>query len=121
LTLTVVHLGAKEPTTVGPFYPRSIGLYPTQIHESISTFLLFLLLLAFEPFKPREGSLIVLFLLLYSVHRFIDEMLRNDTERYQGITFSQYVSLAVFAGAIGLSVWMWKRLPAFKPADPQPA
>jgi phosphatidylglycerol:prolipoprotein diacylglycerol transferase len=135
LTLTVVHPGKKEPTAVGPFSPRSISLFPTQIHESISTFLIFLLLLAFEPFKPREGSLMVLFLFLYSIHRFIDEMLRNDTDRYDFLTFSrcndsetyscltfsQYVSVAVIAGAIGLGVWMWKRLPAVKPTDPQSA
>ena len=93
-----------------------------RIHESISTFLLFLLLLAFEPFKRREGSLMVLFLLLYPIHRFIDEMLRNDTERYApGMTFSQFVSFGVFAGAIGLCVWLWRGQPAFKPTDPQPA
>jgi phosphatidylglycerol:prolipoprotein diacylglycerol transferase len=122
LTLKVVRLGDDEPIQIGPFYPKSIGLYPTQIHESISAFLIFLLLLAYEPFKRREGSLIVLFLLLYPIHRFIDEMLRNDTERYAlGMTFSQFVSFGVFAGAVGLSVWLWRCLPALKTIDPQSA
>jgi len=122
LTLTVVHAGDQEPTQIGPFYPKSIRLYPTQIHESISTFLIFLVLLAYEPFKRREGSLMVLFLLLYPIHRFIDELMRNDTERYAlGMTFSQFVSFGVFAGAIGLSVWLWRCQPAFKATDPQPA
>jgi phosphatidylglycerol---prolipoprotein diacylglyceryl transferase len=122
LTLKVMRLGEAAPIQIGPFYPKSIGLYPTQIHESISTFLLFLLLLAYEPFKRREGSLMVLFLLLYPIHRFIDEYLRNDTERYAlGMTFSQFVSFGVFAGAIGLSVWLWRCQPAFKAADPLPA
>jgi phosphatidylglycerol:prolipoprotein diacylglycerol transferase len=122
LTLTVVRRGDDQPTQIGPFYPKSIGLYPTQIHESISTFLILLLILAFEPFKRRDGSLMVLFLLVYPIHRFIDEMLRNDTERYAlGMTFSQFVSFGVFACAVGLSVWLWRFQPPVKTTDPQPA
>ena len=64
----------------------------------------------------------VLFLLLYPIHRFIDELMRNDTERYAlGMTFSQFVSFGVFAGAIGLSVWLWRCQPAFKWTAPQSA
>jgi hypothetical protein len=64
----------------------------------------------------------VLFLLLYPIHRFIDEMLRNDTERYAlGMTFSQFVSFGVFGGAVGLSVWLWRWRPALKRTDSQPA
>jgi prolipoprotein diacylglyceryltransferase len=114
LTLKVQRNGEKEPRTIGPFEPRSIGLYPTQIHESISMFLLFLLMLAFEPFKPREGTLMVMFLLFYPIHRFFDEMLRNDTPTVKyGMTFSQNISIVVFASAIVLLVSIWRQ-PALK-------
>jgi prolipoprotein diacylglyceryl transferase len=96
--------------TIGPFRPRSIGLYPTQIHESISALLIFLLLLAVEPFIRREGMLMILFLLLYPIHRFVDEMLRNDTEIFRDhMTLSQNISIIVFICAIVLGVILWRR------------
>jgi phosphatidylglycerol---prolipoprotein diacylglyceryl transferase len=114
LTLLVERSGEQRPKTIGPFEPRSIPLFPTQIHESISMFLLFLLMLAFEPFKPREGSLMAMFLLFYPIHRFFDEMLRNDTPTVKyGMTFSQNISVIVFACAVALCVWMWRQ-PALK-------
>jgi prolipoprotein diacylglyceryltransferase len=106
----VERAGEQDPLTIGPFRPWSLGLFPTQIHESISTFLLFLLMLAFEPFKPREGALTVMFLLVYPIHRFFDEMLRNDTPPVAyGMTLSQNVSIAVFAGALLVCAWMWRQ------------
>jgi prolipoprotein diacylglyceryltransferase len=106
------------PETIGPIRPRSIGLYPTQIHESISAFLIFLLLLAVEPFTRREGTLMILFLLLYPIHRFFDEMLRNDTSKNilgTHLTLSQDISILVFASAIALGVILW-RTPELKTA-----
>jgi phosphatidylglycerol:prolipoprotein diacylglycerol transferase len=117
MTLKVQREGEKEPRQIGPFEPRSIGLFPTQIHESISMFLLFLLLLAVEPFKPREGTLMVMFLFFYPIHRFFDEMLRNDTPAFSdGLTFSQNISIVVLASAIVLCIWMWRRQTALKQA-----
>jgi len=76
------------------FRPVSLGLYPTQLYESISMLLLFLLLTAYYPFRRIEGQVLGLFLALYAVHRFLDELLRNDTAPVAlGMTLSQNISL----------------------------
>src|SRR5262249_26882441 len=73
-----------------PFAPRTLGLHPTQLYETISMVLLFALLLAFEPFKRRDGWVMVLFMVGYAAHRFLNEVLRKDTDPVAfGMTLSQ--------------------------------
>ncbi len=138
LNLTVEHAdGSKE--TLPAFVPQTIGLHPTQFYETVSTFLLFLVLLALEPLKPKQGMLMVVLMLGYSVHRFINESLRNDTATYgllQGIgipalSLSQWLSVVVFVGGLVLLAYVLLRKPtepkqeepksAEPEAEPQPA
>jgi len=100
-----------------PFVPRGLGLHPTQIYESISMVLLLFLLLSYYPFKKRDGSVMVLFMLGYGLHRFLNEMLRTDTEIVAlGLTFSQNISLILLAAAAVLAVAVWRR-PPIVPGD----
>jgi phosphatidylglycerol:prolipoprotein diacylglycerol transferase len=111
LRLTVQHAGG-EKQELPAFRPLTVGLYPTQVYESISCFLLFLLMTAFFPFRPRYGTVMLIFLYLYPVHRFLDEMLRHDTDPVAwGLTFSQVGSVAVFLSAIVLTVLVWRQPP----------
>jgi prolipoprotein diacylglyceryltransferase len=111
LRLRVRHANGEEED-LPAFRPLSIGLYPTQIYESISCFLLFLLMLAFYPFRPRYGTVMLLFLYLYPIHRFLDEMLRHDTDPVAwGLTFSQVFSIGVFLLAIAFTVIIWRQPP----------
>src|SRR5262249_41285455 len=99
------------------FAPKTLGLHPTQLYESISTALLLFLLLAYWPFRRHDGELFALFLMLYPLHRFLDEMLRADNEPVAlGLTLSQNGSLLLFA--VGLVLFLWlRRLPAqYQPA-----
>lgn len=92
--------------------PRGLGLHPTQIYESISTGLLLLLLLAYYPLRRHDGELMALFLMLYAVHRFLNEILRNDTPPMAfGMTLSQNGSILVFLIGLVLLAWL-RRLPA---------
>jgi phosphatidylglycerol:prolipoprotein diacylglycerol transferase len=112
LTLTVQR-GDKEPQEVTmTFYPKTIGLHPTQAYESISTLLILFFLLAYYPYRRHDGELLALFFMLYSVHRFLNEMLRADNKPvWGGMTLSQNGSLVVFA--VGLVLFLWlRRLPA---------
>jgi phosphatidylglycerol:prolipoprotein diacylglycerol transferase len=104
-----------DDTIVLPaFAPRTLGLHPTQLYETISTALIFLLLLAYEPFRKRYGEVLVILMLCYSIHRFINESLRNDTappiESLFGwhvtLTLSQWISIVVFAGGLVLGAWL---------------
>jgi phosphatidylglycerol:prolipoprotein diacylglycerol transferase len=99
-----------EEVALPPFGPRTIGLHPTQVYETVSMGLLFLVLNFYYPLRRRDGEVFVLFLLAYPVHRFFNEMLRNDTDPVAlGMTLSQNGSLLIFLVAAGLAVWVFRR------------
>src|SRR5205085_290578 len=107
LALTVER--GNQEIDLPPFEPRTLGLHPTQLYESVSTFLLFLLLTAYYPFRRRPGEVMILFMLCYALHRFINEMLRNDTDPVAfGMTLSQNGSILVFAAGLVLAWWLWR-------------
>ena len=117
LALAVVHRGGSAPADLATVKPRTLGLHPTQLYESISMALLFLVLAAYEPLRRREGMLMVAFILGYAVHRFLNEMLRNDTDIIHvghfntGMTLSQNGSILFLAVGLGLLVWLWGKPP----------
>src|SRR5262245_45751253 len=78
VTLTVQR--GNTSVTLPPFTPRTLPLHPTQLYETISMGLLFFLLLAYFPYRRFYGEVFVLLMLGYSVHRFLNESLRNDTD-----------------------------------------
>jgi prolipoprotein diacylglyceryltransferase len=97
------------------FIPRTIGLIPTQIYESISMFLIFLVLIALYPLRRYDGQVMVVLMLCYGVHRFFNETLRNDTPSYYldifgahvplGLTISQWISILIFTAGVALHLW----------------
>jgi phosphatidylglycerol:prolipoprotein diacylglycerol transferase len=117
LSLAVVHKGEARPTNLSAFSPRTVGLYPTQVYESVSMFLLLLLLLAYEPFRRRDGQVMALLMIGYGIHRFLNEMLRDDP-RPEG--FESCTSVVLVAA--GLALWLWLQLkPAAKTVEPPKA
>jgi phosphatidylglycerol:prolipoprotein diacylglycerol transferase len=119
LQLTV--LRKHEAVDLPAFQPRTLGLYPTQIFESISMLLLFLLLTAYYPFRRHDGEVLLLFLTLYPIHRFLNEMLRNDTDPLgDGLTLSQNGSLLILAVALSLWIWVLRRPAQYHPFSEAP-
>jgi prolipoprotein diacylglyceryltransferase len=111
LQLTVKHKDGQVVTL--DFWPRTIGLHPTQIYETVSMVLLAFLLLAYYPFKRHDGSLMVIFMLAYAVHRFLNEMLRTDTDPVAfNMTLSQNISILVLVAGILLGIIVWRRAPS---------
>lgn len=103
LELTVQR--GHETIALPAFRPTTIGLHPTQIYETISMLLLVFFLLAYYPFKCHDGSVMVLFMLGYGVHRFLNEMLRTDTDPVAfGMTLSQNISILVIAAGVVLGL-----------------
>jgi prolipoprotein diacylglyceryltransferase len=123
LTLDVDRNGVV--VQIGPFTPRTLGLHPTQVYETISMLLLMAFLLSFYPFRHHDGQVFTLFVFFYAVHRFLNETLRNDTE-IVGIpqlhmTLSQNVSILMLVFAACLEVGLRvaaKRRPK-DPATPE--
>ena len=111
--------------TLTPFAPTSIGLHPTQIYETISMGLLLFFLLSYFPYRSREGELMVYLMLGYGVHRFLNEMLRTDTDPVAfGLTLSQNISVGILIGGAILGVLVWRRGPREESrayVDPPPA
>ena len=106
LTLSVERDG--KAIALPTFRPETIGLHPTQVYETISALLILLLLTAYYPFRRHDGEVFVLFMLCYSIHRFINEMLRNDTPPvFAGMTLSQNTSILVLTIAVVLLAYLW--------------
>src|SRR5206468_12855583 len=99
---------APGSSNLPAFGARTLGLHPTQLYESMSMFLLYVLLVAFHPFRPRVGSVMVLLMLGYAVHRFLNEMLRTDTEPVGfDMTLSQNGSVLVLLAGLAIGAWLW--------------
>lgn len=83
----------------------SLPIHPTQLYSVIDGVLLCLLTLAYYPIRTRDGSVVTLALLTYPVTRFFIERLRGDEMGQFGtsLTIAQWISLAMFAGGIGLA------------------
>lgn len=90
---------------------RSLRAYPAQLFSSINAFLLCGLLWFYYPFRRRDGELIALLLILYSVSRSLEELIRTDEP---GVFFDWdsigiYVSLLCFVLGIALFAWLRSR------------
>ena len=107
-TLTL-EVEGRQPLTCTPL---TIGLHPTQLYETTSMLLLLLLLLAYEPFKTRDGQVMVLLMLAYAVHRYLNELLRNDP---RPVGFERYASVVLFAAGLILLLGLYLKPAQYRP------
>ncbi len=93
--------------------PRSAPVHPTQIYQSIDAFVLLLFLLAYDPFRRRDGELLAMALLLYPINRFIMEAIRIDEPGIwgTGLSIGQIVSLAILMIAVVLWGYLLRQPP----------
>ncbi len=94
--------------------PLDTPLIPTQIMSSLLHLGLFVGLVLYRPRKRFHGELFLLYLLFYSVGRFVIEFFRNDIQR--GLYFSamvstsQIISVCCFVFALLMIVNLRRRL-----------
>ncbi|MEG0076314.1 prolipoprotein diacylglyceryl transferase [Anaerorhabdus sp.] len=102
-------IGVIFPT--GSLAPSGVAVIPTQLFSSVFDLLLFFLLIAFAKRKKAEGEVASLYLILYSVGRFIIEFFRGDLIRGSvgTLSTSQFISIFVFVVGIGLFTYCRKR------------
>jgi phosphatidylglycerol:prolipoprotein diacylglycerol transferase len=81
--------------------PRTEPIHPTQIYSAIDAFLLFFVLLAYEPFQRRCGELLALMLTLHPISRYLLEEIRIDEASMFGtdLSISQLISIGALVGA----------------------
>jgi prolipoprotein diacylglyceryltransferase len=122
LELTVQR--GTETLDLPPFVPRSVGLYPTQLYETVSMVLLILFLLAYYPFRRHDGQLMVVCMVGYAVHRFVNESLRIEPAVAWGLTLSQWGSVVILTAAAAMEAYLWRTTPSRwkeRPPAPTPA
>jgi prolipoprotein diacylglyceryltransferase len=121
LALKVNRNGTEIPVS---FRPVTMTLYPTQLYETISMVLLVFLLVAFQPFRRHDGQVMVLLMVGYAVHRFLNEAIRIEPSYSifgidYGLTLSQWVSVLILLAAVALEVYLRLTRPKLPPG-PQP-
>jgi len=84
-----------------PLAPNGVHLIPTQIYSSAYNFAIAAILIIYARKQRKLGNVGLLYLILYSVARFIIEFFRAD---YRGsiwiFSTSQFISIIVFAAAL---------------------
>jgi prolipoprotein diacylglyceryltransferase len=105
LTLTVRDKPDGDQSTI-TIAPRTIGLHPTQLYETVSMFLLFLVLMSLDTLRPRQGLLAAVLMMGYAVHRALNELLRDDP---RPVGSERYFSYVLFAAGVALAVYVLRR------------
>lgn len=79
----------------GSLAPSGIHLHPTQIYSSIFDFILgFFLLYYYKKRKRENGEVLGLYLVIYSIGRFVVEFFRNDPRGNVGaLSTSQFIAI----------------------------
>ena len=104
----------RPPITVQAVSPppkQSLPVQPTQPLSTIDALVLYLLLLAYDPFRRRDGELFCLMISIYPVTRFLIEGLRSDEAPAFGTAWSigQCVSVLMLWCAAGLWFYILRR------------
>lgn len=84
---------------------RSLPIHPTQLYSALDGLILCLFLLAYYPYRRRDGEVIALLLTIYPITRFLIEMIRDDEPGVAGtgLTISQNISLL----CLGVAGMLW--------------
>ena len=92
--------------------PLGVRLHPAQLYESITTLIIFGLLLWWFPKKKRDGDVFLGYIGIYAVARFFLEFLRGDEDRgfvfHHLLSTSQFIALLALAGTA--LVFIWRRV-----------
>ncbi len=114
LSLVVDRGGQQVPVE---FTPRTVPFFPTQLYETVSMLLLTFLLVAFQPFRRHDGQVMVLLMLGYAVHRFLNEAIRIEPTYALNLTLSQWISIGIFFAGLLLEGFLRLTMPKLPPGE----
>ena len=87
-------------------FPGAEGYrHPSQIYEALYDILIFIVLFSLRKSKMKHGSLLALFLVLYSIFRFVTEYFREPTAFVGPFTMGQALNIPMFV--LGIGLWFW--------------
>ncbi len=94
----------SDPLSLAPLHEP---LHPTQIYHLLANLSIFLFLVILSRRTARRGVLVVGYLLLYGVLRFIVEFWRGDPRGFlAGFSTSQWISVGLICS--GILLWFFK-------------
>jgi phosphatidylglycerol:prolipoprotein diacylglycerol transferase len=92
--------------------PLNVPLHPTQIYESVGTLALFLFLMWRLSRKHIAGQILMEYLILYSVLRFVIEFFRGDDRGfvlYGLLSTSQFIAILIVLGSAAVYYFVIRR------------
>lgn len=94
------------------YAPNNVRLFPSQLVMSAGDFLIAAILILYARKQRTKGKTAALYLILYSVGRFLVEFTRNDDRGFVGaLSTSQFIGIFIFI--VGL-VAFFRVLPAYE-------
>ncbi|MFH1653010.1 MAG: prolipoprotein diacylglyceryl transferase [Pseudomonadota bacterium] len=101
------------PNDPHTFAPVGIHIFPTQLIEALGEAVIFSILFVVSRKKRFDGQVFATYLILYSVLRFFNEMLRGDLIRgfviEPWLSTSQFGSLLLFVAGLIIYFTRWKK------------
>lgn len=87
------------------YAPNGVKMIPTQLLSSAGMFLIAFVLFAYAKYAKKSGQIGAMYMILYSIGRFLVEFLRGDLVRgFVGVlSTSQFISLFIIV--IGIFLW----------------
>lgn len=95
--------------TNSTFAPNGVKMIPTQLISAVGMFLIAGILFFYAKKQRRQGRVGALYLILYSIGRFLVEFLRNDYRGGVGI-FSTSQFISIFILAIGIVLFATRKI-----------
>ncbi len=93
-----------------PFAPDGVALIPTQLISSAGDFLICLILCLYARRKHPDGAVGGLWLLLYSIGRFVIEFFRGDPRGSVGmLSTSQFIAIFILAAGAACIALVYRR------------
>jgi phosphatidylglycerol:prolipoprotein diacylglycerol transferase len=93
------------------YAPTDIHIHPTQIYSSIGDFAIAGILILFASRPRKDGQVGGLYMILYSIGRFLIEFLRDDPRGNVGIlSTSQFICIFILIG--GIIVYIQEKIKA---------
>lgn len=88
--------------------PIGVALLPTQLIEAAANLGIFVLLILLRKRRAFDGQIIIAYMMLYSLERFVVEFWRDDPRgQVMSVSTSQFISLLMFP--VALTFYSWRR------------